>query len=371
MQISVPTEIMDRESRVALTPAGVDALVHAGNQVRIQRGAGQASGFDDAEYAAFGAELVDTAAEAWNAELVLKVKEPRPEEYDLMQSGQTLFTYLHLASSESLTDELLARKIDTIGYETVQRDDRALPLLSPMSEIAGRMVVQIGAHFLEKQQGGRGVLLGGVPGVSPGNVVIIGGGAVGTNAARVALGLGANVTVIDLNLERLRYLDETLEGRLTTLASNRRNIYDAARQADVLIGSVLIPGARTPVLVTREMVADMAPGSVALDIAVDQGGCIETIHPTSHTNPTYVEYGVVHYGVPNVPAAVPRTSTLALCNATLPYVQNLARWGVVDAIKRDRALARGVNTFRGELVYGAVAEAFGRPAASLEQLLAG
>ncbi len=370
MDIGVPTEVLDQESRVGLTPAGVDALVHTGHQVRVQRGAGLESGFSDSEYETLGARLVDTAAEAWNAALVVKVKEPRPEEYHLMQSGQTLFTYLHLAASESLTDELLARRIDAIGYETVQREDGSLPLLHPMSEIAGKMAVQIGAHYLEKQQGGRGVLLGGVPGVRPGSVVIIGGGTVGANAARVALGMGAMVTIIDLNLGRLRYLEEILHERVTTLASNRRNIYEAVRRAEVLIGAVLIPGARAPILVSEEMIASMAPGSVVLDIAVDQGGCIETIRPTSHTHPTYIEHSVVHYGVPNVPAAVPRTSTLALCNATLPYVQTLARQGLAQALRSDRALARGVNTLRGELVHEAVARAFGRTPTPLDQILA-
>ncbi|MFO7695983.1 MAG: alanine dehydrogenase [Anaerolineae bacterium] len=371
MNIGVPTEILDQESRVGLTPAGVDALVHAGHQVTVQRGAGLDSGFSDDEYERLGARLVEDPGEAWAADLVVKVKEPQPSEYALMQPGRTLFTYLHLAAIPALTDELLARRIDAIGYETVQREDGSLPLLTPMSEIAGKMAVQIGAHLLEKQQGGRGVLLGGVPGVRPGSVVIIGGGTVGTSAAQVALGMGAIVTVIDINLERLGFLEHVLHDRLVTLASNRRNIFEAVRRAELLIGSVLIPGARAPILVSKEMVASMAAGSVVLDIAVDQGGCIETIRPTSHTHPTYVAHGVVHYGVPNVPAAVPRTSTLALSNATLPYVLALARFGLVEAVQRDRSLARGINTLRGALVHDAVAQAFGRTATPLEKVLAG
>jgi len=356
VEIGVPAEILDQESRVGLTPAGVGALVSAGHRLTVQQGAGVASGFGDHEYERLGARLVTTAAEAWDAELIVKVKEPQPSEYALMRPGQTLFTYLHLAANPRLTDELLSRRIDAIGYETVQREDGSLPLLTPMSEIAGKMAVQIGAHLLEKQQGGRGVLLGGVPGVRPGSVVILGGGTVGTNAARVALGMGAMVTVIDVNIDRLRFLEGILHERLTTLASNRRNIYEAVRRAEVVIGAVLVPGARAPVLVSEEMVAAMAPGSVVLDIAVDQGGCIETIHVTSHSDPTYVLHDIVHYGVPNVPAAVPRTATLALSNATLPYVLELADAGLANAVRANRALARGVNTLRGHLVLFAASQ---------------
>jgi len=370
VEIGVPAEILDQESRVGLTPAGVDALVSAGHRITVQQGAGVASGFGDHEYERLGARLVTTAAEAWDAELIVKVKEPQPSEYALMRPGQTLFTYLHLAANPRLTDELLSRRIDAIGYETVQREDGSLPLLTPMSEIAGKMAVQIGAHLLEKQQGGRGVLLGGVPGVRPGSVVILGGGTVGTNAARVALGMGAMVTVIDVNIDRLRFLEGILHERLTTLASNRRNIHEAVRRAEVVIGAVLVPGARAPVLVSEEMVAAMAPGSVVLDIAVDQGGCIETIHVTSHSDPTYVLHDIVHYGVPNVPAAVPRTATLALSNATLPYVLELAGAGLANAVRADRALARGVNTLRGHLVHAAVARSFCREPVPLEQVLA-
>jgi alanine dehydrogenase len=371
MRVGVPTEILDNESRVGLTPAGVDALVHAGHDVLVQAGAGTGSGFGDAEYEAAGARLTAGPDEAWGADLVVKVKEPRPPEYALLRPETTLFTYLHLAASEPLTNALLEHRVDAIGYETVQREDGSLPLLTPMSEIAGKMAVQIGAHLLEKPQGGRGVLLGGVPGVRAGSVVVLGGGTVGTSAAQVALGMGATVTVIDLNIDRLRWLEQTLHGSLITLASNRRNIHEAVRRAEILIGAVLVAGARAPVLVGEETVAAMAPGSVVLDVAVDQGGCIETIRPTSFTHPTYVLHDVVHYGVPNVPAAVPRTSTLALSNATLPYVLNLARAGFAGAVRADRALARGVNTARGEIVHPAVAQAFGRPAAALERVLGG
>ncbi len=370
MLVGLPQEIMDNEFRVALTPGGVEALAYAGHEVRVQRGAGLGSGFADDEYARAGATLVETIAEAYAAELVVKVKEPQPSEYDLLRPGMILFTYLHLAAQEALTQTLLERRVNAIGYETVQRDDGALPLLTPMSEIGGRMAVQIGAHLLERPQGGRGVLLGGVPGVRQGSVVILGGGVVGTNAAQVALGLGARVTVLDVNLDRLRYLEQVLHGNLTTLASQRRNITEAVRRAELVIGAVLIPGARAPRLVSEEMVASMAPGSVVVDIAVDQGGCIETIHPTTHSQPTYTLHGVVHYGVPNVPGAVPRTSTYALSNATLPYVLALAQHGFEGAIRADRALARGVNTAYGEIIHAAVAQAQGRTCAPIEQVIA-
>jgi alanine dehydrogenase len=370
MIIGLPQEIMDNEFRVALTPGGVESLSHAGHAVLVQRGAGAGSGFSDDEYAQAGATLVDTPAEAYAAELVVKVKEPLPGEYDLLRPGLILFTYLHLAAQEPLTQALLDRRVNAIGYETVQRDDGALPLLTPMSEIAGRMAVQIGAHLLERPQGGRGVLLGGVPGVRQGSVVILGGGVVGTNAAQMALGLGARVTVIDLNLERLRYLEQVLHGNLSTVASNRRNIAEAVRRAELLIGAVLIPGARAPRLVSEEMIASMAPGSVVIDIAVDQGGCIATIRLTTHSHPTYRVYDVVHYGVPNVPGATPRTSTYALSNATLPHVLALAQRGFEGAIRADRALARGVNTAYGEITHAAVAQALDRPHVSIEQLVA-
>lgn len=370
MIIGVPAEIMDNEYRVALTPAGVEALTHAGHQVLVERGAGIGSGFPDDEYARAGATLVDSAAQAYAAEMVVKVKEPLPQEYPYLRPGLILFTYLHLAAHETLLQALIERRVNAIGYETVQRDDGALPLLTPMSEIAGRMAVQIGAHFLEKPQGGRGILLAGVPGVLPGSVVILGGGTVGTNAAQVALGLGARVTVIDINLDRLRYLDQILHGSLNTIASHRRNITEAVRRAEVVIGAVLVPGARAPILVPETLVAEMAPGSVIIDIAVDQGGCIETIHPTSHSHPTYTVHGVVHYGVPNIPGAVPRTSTYALSNATLPYILQIADSGFEGALRTDKALARGVNTAYGEITHPAVAQAFGRDWVPIEKIVA-
>ncbi len=370
MIVGLPKEIMDNEYRVALTPGGVDSLVHAGHEVVVEQGAGIGSGFTDDEYAAAGATIVDTTAEAYAADLVTKVKEPQLSEYDLLRPDMILFTYLHLAAVEPLTQVLLDRQVTAIGYETVQRDDGSLPLLTPMSEIAGRMAVQIGAHYLERTQRGRGVLLGGVPGVRQGMVAVMGGGTVGTNAAQVALGLGARVTVIDLNLDRLRYLDQVLRGNLSTVASNRRNVAEAVRRAELLVGAVLIPGARAPRLVTEEMIASMAPGSVVIDISVDQGGCIETIHMTTHSQPTYTVHDVIHYGVPNVPGAVPRTSTYALSNATLPYVLALANRGFRAAIKADQTLARGVNTAFGAITHPAVAQAFDRECVPVERVLA-
>jgi len=360
MIIGVPKEIKDKEYRVSLTPGGVESLVHAGHQVLVQRGAGIGSGFSDEQYEGSGARILETAEEVYaTAEMILKVKEPLPSEYSFLRPGLLLFTYLHLAANEALTRVLLERQVNAIAYETVQLANGSLPLLTPMSEVAGRMVVQIGAHYLEETQGGRGILLGGVPGVRQGSVVIIGGGTVGTNAAQIALGIGARVTVIDVNLERLRYLSEVLHGNLTTIASNRRNIAEAVRRAELLIGAVLLPGAKAPRLVSEEMVASMAPGSVIIDVSVDQGGCIETIHPTTHSAPTYVKHGVIHYAVPNIPGAVPRTSTYALSNATLPYVLKLAELGFAEAVRRDEALRLGVNTFAGHITHKAVADTFG------------
>ncbi|HHX44607.1 MAG TPA: alanine dehydrogenase [Chloroflexi bacterium] len=370
MIIGVPTEIKDQEYRVALTAGGVETLVHAGHRVLVQQGAGTASGFTDDDYSRSGAEIVDTPNDVWSqAELILKVKEPLPCEYPFLRPGLLLFTYLHLAANEELVHALSARGVTALGYETVQLANGSLPLLTPMSEVAGRMVVQIGAHYLEVAQGGRGVLLGGVPGVRPGSVVIIGGGIVGTNAAQIALGLGARVTVIDVNLDRLRYLDQVLRGSLSTVASNRHNITEAVRRAELLIGAVLLPGARTPVLVTEEIVASMAPGSVIVDVAIDQGGCIETVHPTSHSAPTYVKHGVLHYGVPNIPGAVPRTSSYALSNATLPYVLKLADLGFAQAVQQDAALRAGVNIHAGQVTCSGVAEAFDLPCVAVEELL--
>lgn len=371
MRVGVPREIKDHEFRVALTPGGVETLVHAGHQVLVERDAGLGSGFRDEEYAQAGARIGDSAAQVWDeAEMILKVKEPLPSEYGYLRPGLLLFTYLHLAAARELTQALLDHRVTGIAYETVQISNGSLPLLTPMSEVAGRMAVQIGAHYLEKTNGGRGVLLGGVPGVRSGSVVIIGGGTVGYNAAWMAMGLGARVTVIDLNLDRLRYLDDVMHGNITTVASNRRNIAEAARRAELLIGAVLIPGAKAPRLVAEEMIATMAPGSVVIDVAVDQGGCIETIHPTSHSDPIYTLHGVIHYAVPNMPGAVPRTSTYALSNATLPYIIRLADRGLQAAVAGDAALRLGVNTHAGALTYQAVATAFDMPYTPVESVLA-
>ncbi len=371
MIIGVPREIKDQEYRVALTTGGVESLVHAGHQVLVESGAGLASGFSDDQYLESGAHIVPSAADVYaNAEMIVKVKEPLSQEYDLLRPGQILFTYLHLAANEELTRCLLDRGVVALAYETVQRADGSLPLLTPMSEIAGRMAVQIGAHFLEYPHGGRGILLGGVPGVRAGSVVILGAGTVGTNAAQVALGLGARVTVIDINLDRLRYLDFVTQGRLNTIASNRRNIMEAVRRAELVIGAVLVPGAKAPTLVTDEMIASMAPGSVVLDVAVDQGGCIETIHPTTHTAPTYLVHGVVHYAVPNIPGAVPRTATYALSNATLAYISAVANKGLAQALAEDAALERGLNICAGRITHQAVARAFHTPYTPPQEALA-
>ena len=370
MIIGVPKEIKDNEYRVAMTPGGVHMLTAHGHRVLVQAGAGEGSGFSDEEYAQAGAEILPTAADVWNgAEMIMKVKEPRPEEYGFLREGLLLFTYLHLAADEQLTRELMKTKVAAVAYETVELDDGRLPLLTPMSEVAGRMAVQVGAHYLEKAHGGRGKLLGGVPGVRPADVVIIGGGTVGTNAAKMALGLGAHVTIIDKNIDRLRYLSDVLRGNLTTLASNPLNIAQSVKVADFVVGAVLIHGARAPRLVTREMVSSMKPGSVIVDVAIDQGGCVETSHPTTHSNPTYLVDGVVHYGVTNMPGAVPRTSTYALSNATLPYALALADLGFEEAVRRDPALARGVNTYRGYITYPAVADTFNMEYTPLEDLL--
>jgi alanine dehydrogenase len=370
MIIGVPKEIKDKEYRVSLTSGAVESLVHSGHQVLVQSSAGSGSGFTDTEYAQSGAQIVDTAEEVYAAaDLIVKVKEPLSQEYPLMRPGLLLFTYLHLAANRQLTEFLATQQITAIGYETVQLKNGSLPLLTPMSEVAGRMAVQIGAHYLEGTQWGRGILLGGVPGVRAGSIVILGGGTVGTNAAQIALGLGARVTIIDVNLERLRYLEQVLRGNLSTIASNRRNIAEAVRRAELLIGAVLLPGAKAPVLVTEEMIATMAPGSVVIDVAVDQGGCVETIHATSHSQPTYEVHGVVHYAVPNIPGAVPRTSTYALSNATLPYVLNLANLGFDEAVRLDPTLRQGVNTLDGHVTYKAVANTFNLACVPIEELV--
>ena len=371
MLIGVPTEIKDHEFRVALTPANAHEYVARGNQVLIQSGAGGGSGFTDAEYEAAGAKIAPDARRVFaSADMILKVKEPIAAEYDLLRQGQILFTYLHLAADLFLTEALMRNGVRAVAYETVQVASGVLPLLTPMSEVAGRMSVQVGAHHLEKAHGGRGLLLGGIPGVPPANVVIVGGGVVGTNAAEIALGMGANVTIIDLSLDRLRYLDAVLHGRLHTLASNRENIAQAVRDADLVIGAVLLPGARAPKLVTEPMVATMKPASVIVDVAIDQGGCIETAHPTTHSEPTYVKHGVVHYCVTNMPGAVPRTSTIGLGNATLPFGLQLAELGLPAAAITNEALGKGVNVFDGKLTQAGVAEAFGLPYTPLAEAIA-
>jgi len=361
MRIGCPKEIKPQEGRVGLTPAGVDALVRAGHEVYMEHNAGFESGFTDAEYEAVGGKILAGPAEIYGiADMIIKVKEPLAPEYDLLREGQTLFTYLHLAPDAGQTHALLKKKVTAIAYETVQLADGSLPLLSPMSEVAGRLSVQIGAHLLESHCGGRGVLLGGVPGVEKANVVIIGGGNVGLNAARAAAGFGANVIVLDLNIKRLAYLDDIFDGRVQTLLSNPYNIANAVKNADLVIGCVLIPGARTPKLVTEEMVQSMRPGSVLVDVAIDQGGSIETIDRiTTHNNPYYIRHGVLHYSVANMPGAVPRTSTLALTGATLPFALKLANMGAEAACKADPALMKGLNTYKGHVTFKAVAEAQG------------
>lgn len=370
MIIGVPKEIKNNENRVAITPAGIDALVKAGHEVLIEKGAGLGSGFTDEEYASHGAKLL-SVDEVWaNADMIIKVKEPLPSEYKYFREDLILFTYLHLAPEPELTRALMERKVAAIAYETIQLDNGALPLLTPMSEVAGRMAVQIGAQYLEKPKGGKGVLLGGVPGVLPGNVVIIGGGVVGTNAAKMAMGMGANVTLLDVNPDRLRQLDDLFGGRLRTLMSNPYNIAEAVKKADLLIGAVLIPGRRAPRIVTEEMVKQMEPGSVIVDVAIDQGGSIETIdRVTTHSEPTYVKHGVVHYAVPNIPGAVPRTSTIALTNVTIPYALQIANKGLERAVLESRPLARGVNVYKGHVTYQAVAESLELPYTSLNEIL--
>jgi alanine dehydrogenase len=344
-------------------------LAEAGHQVWVETHAGEGSGFSNAQYQSAGAKIVPTNAEAWSAQIVVKVKEPQPGEYEFMRPDLVLFTYLHLAAEERLTREMMARGLTGIAYETVELPNGHLPLLTPMSEVAGRMAIQVGAHYLEKMNGGRGKLLGGVPGVRPADVVIVGGGVVGTNAAQVALGMGAHVVIVDINLDRLRYLSEVLRGRLTTLSANPLNIAQVVRRADLVVGAVLIKGAQAPKLVTRQMISTMKPGSVIVDVAVDQGGCIETTHPTTHSHPTFIVDGIIHYCVANMPGAVPRTSTYALSNATLPYVVKLADIGAEAAIRADPGLAKGVNTYKGQITYPAVAEAFGLEYTPLEALL--
>ncbi len=359
MRIGIPKEIKINENRVAITPAGVVAFVKAGHQVFIETNAGTGSNISDREYADCGATITDSPAKAWQADLVLKVKEPLPQEFPFLRRDLTLFTYLHLAPEPELTQSMLQSGMTGIAYETVQLASGALPLLEPMSEVAGKMAVQIGAHFLAKYEGdGAGVLLGGVPGVPGAHIAIVGGGIVGTNAAKVAVGMGARVTLFDIKIDRLRYLDDIFGGRVSTVAANAHTIGEAVRTADLVVGAVLIPGGRTPILVTEEMVKSMRPGSVMIDVAIDQGGCIETMdRVTNHADPVFVKHGIIHYAVANMPGAVPRTSTFALTNVTLPYALRIANMGWKEACRSDAALAKGLNIADGKCTFRGVADA--------------
>lgn len=371
MIIGIPKEIKDNENRVAITPAAVQAFVEAGHQVLIETMAGSGSGFPDDDYVASGAAILPHAKSVWSqSDMVMKVKEPQPEEYGYFRSGLILFTYLHLAPEPELTKALIDSGVTAIAYETVQLPDRSLPLLMPMSEVAGRMSIQIGTHFLEKSHGGRGILLGGVPGVAAARVVIVGGGIVGTNAARMAVGLGANVTIFDSSPARLRYLDEYFSGRVHTMMSNSYNLSKELDGADLLVGAVLIPGARAPKIVSDDMVKEMNDGAVVVDVAIDQGGSIASIDRiTTHSNPVFEKYDVLHYSVANMPGAVPRTSTMALLNATTPYALKIAGQGATAAVKSDPALAKGVNVYEGRVTYEAVATALQLPFTPLDTLL--
>jgi alanine dehydrogenase len=356
--VGVPREVKDNEYRVAVTPAGVRELEVAGHQVLVEAGAGRGSAIPDEAYVKYGADIVEGPDQVWSsADLVLKVKEPVAEEFDRLREGQVLFTYLHLAAGKDLTEALAERKVAAVAYETVQLPDGRLPLLAPMSEVAGRMAPQIGAHYLQRENGGRGVLMGGVSGVHPARVLVIGAGMAGSNAAWIAAGMEAEVILVDKDVDKLRDVDRINKGRILTVTSNRAAIEYHVARADLVIGAVLVPGARAPVLVTEEMVASMRPGSVVIDISVDQGGCVETIRMTTHSDPTYVVDGVVHYGVGNMPGAVPRTSTYALTNVTLPFVMAVAERGLEDAVRESAPLALGVNVYGGAVTNAAVAEA--------------
>ena len=360
MKIGIPKEIKTNENRISLVPAGAEALVAAGHTVTVETGAGLGSGFTDEQYTSVGAKIAPNADAAWaGADMVIKVKEPIETEWKRMEKGQTVFTYFHFAADEKLTKAHMATGAVCIAYETVELPSRELPLLTPMSEVAGRMAVQEGAKYLEKLYGGRGVLLGGVPGVPPAKVVILGGGVVGINAAKMAAGMGAKVTILDVSLERLRYLSDVMPANVQTIYSNRHNILEQIATADLVVGGVLIPGAKAPKLVRKEDLKTMRPGSVIVDVAIDQGGCVETIHATTHENPVYTVDGVIHYGVANMPGGVPRTSTLALTNATFPYALRLANKGWKQALKDDPALLKGLNVVDGKITYRGVAEAFG------------
>ena len=371
MIVGVPSEIKNNEFRVGMTPAGAHEFVAHGHTFLVEKGAGEGSSFTDAEYTAAGAELVDTADEVFSrSDMIIKVKEPQPSEIAKLRPGQILYTYLHLAPDYEQTLGLVASGAVCIAYETVELPNRSLPLLAPMSEVAGRMAAQVGATYLQKPFGGRGVLMGGVPGVLPANVVVLGAGVVGINAAYIACGMGAHVSVVDINLDRLRYIDELWGNRMRTVYSTTKNIEDAVYAADLVIGSVLLPGAKTPWLVTKDMLPKMKRGAVVVDVSVDQGGCIETTHATTHADPTYVVDGVLHYGVANMPGAVPNTSTLALTNATLRYGLAIADMGWKNAVLNDAALAKGVNVFDGKVTYEKVAQAHGLEFVPLESLLA-
>jgi alanine dehydrogenase len=370
MIVGVPKEVKDHETRVALVPSGVLALREAGHEVLVQAGAGEGSSLADLDYVAAGARIAPTAAETWaGADLVVKVKEPQPSEYGFLRPGLALFTYLHLAPLPELTERLVESQVDGVAYETIREADGSLPLLTPMSEVAGRMSVQVGAQYLMAPSGGRGLLLGGVPGVAPANVVIVGGGVAGHNAAKVACGMGAHVTIIDRSLSRLRELDDIFSSQVVTLASNAWTIRESVRQADLVIGAVLIPGASAPRLIKRELVSQMKRGAVIVDIAIDQGGCLETSRATTHSDPVYLVDGVLHYCVSNMPAAVPHTSTFALTNATFPYLMQLANLGLERAANESAAIAEGVNTYRGHITYAAVAESQARHWRELKSLL--
>ncbi len=370
MIIGIPKEIKSHESRVAVTPAGVKELAKNNHKIFIQSTAGIGSGFEDAEYISAGAEILPSIESVYEkAEMIIKVKEPIDKEYSLIKENQLLFTYFHFASSRPLTEAMIKNKAVCIAYETVEKADRSLPLLIPMSEVAGRMAVQEGAKYLEKHYGGRGILLGGVPGVQPAKVLILGGGVVGTQAAKMAAGLGANVNIVDVNLQRLRYLSDIFPHNVNTLMSTEYTIRELIKNADLIIGAVLLPGAKAPNLVTRDMLKDMKPGTVLIDVAVDQGGCIETCKPTTHDNPTYEIDGIIHYCVANMPGAVPYTSTVALTNATLPYAIQLANMGWKKACKANKELNRGLNIVGGKVVYEAVAQAFDLPFEPVETVL--
>jgi len=369
MKIGVPREVKTHEYRVGMRPAAVQPLIHAGHEVWVQQGAGLGSGYSDDDYAKVGAKIVPFAGDVWSAEMVIKVKEPLPQEYQYFRPGLVLFTYLHLAAEKDLTEKLLEQKVQGVAYETITEDQGGLPLLRPMSEIAGRMSIQVGAASLEKSQSGKGILLSGVPGTRRGQVVILGGGVVGTAAARIAIGMGAKVTVLDVSSQRMDYLEDVFGSAIETIYSNQTSIEEAVCSADLVVGGVLIPGGAAPKLVDEYLLKKMQPGSVVVDVAVDQGGCISTCHPTTHDQPTYIVHDIVHYCVANMPGAVPRTSTMALTNATQPYVLAIANQGLIGAIKSNRHLANGINVFNGTCTTEGVANAHGIAFTPLEQLL--